>query len=269
MSRANVKRLLWVVAAALFVALAACSRLRRTSGAEASTTSAGGPVVRTQGSSVLVDGQPAGTTRAIEDLGRMQKIDELYERLKSARESFKTEHPSTPFPGRASIGVDPATPMLVFKSVFQTAAFAGYPRLQVDTSGNLVADGGAPDLVSVDAIVPGTVTAESSPRASLDLQLLDSVFKVAEKRGPIVIEENDVDAMNDADLRSRVARDVVAHVLRRDLRADPMLRIVVHADNTLPFSRFAALLVGLRDAGRRLGGPNEEQGAFYVCLSVR
>jgi len=41
------------------------------------------PMVAVNGNQILVDGQLAGSTRAIEELGRMQKIDELFNLLKS------------------------------------------------------------------------------------------------------------------------------------------------------------------------------------------
>lgn len=87
------------------------------------------PMVAVNGNQVLVDGTLAGSTRAIEDLGRMQKIDELFDLLKRKRELWKSFHPNKPFPGVAILQVDENIPSLVVKSVFQTAAFAGYPNI--------------------------------------------------------------------------------------------------------------------------------------------
>jgi biopolymer transport protein ExbD len=87
------------------------------------------PMVAVNGNQVLVDGQLAGSTRAIEDLGRMQKIDELFDLLKRKRELWKSFHPNKPFPGVAILQVDQEIPSLVVKSVFQTAAYAGYPNI--------------------------------------------------------------------------------------------------------------------------------------------
>jgi biopolymer transport protein ExbD len=87
------------------------------------------PMVAVNGNQVLVDGTLAGSTRAIEDLGRMQKIDELFDMLKRKRELWKSFHPNKPFPGVAILQVDENIPALVVKSVFQTAAFAGYPNI--------------------------------------------------------------------------------------------------------------------------------------------
>ncbi len=87
------------------------------------------PMVAVNGNQVLVDGQLAGSTRAIEDVGRMQKIDELFDLLKRKRELWKSFHPQKEFPGVAILQVDQDVPTLVVKSVFQTAAYAGYPNI--------------------------------------------------------------------------------------------------------------------------------------------
>src|SRR5262245_32117200 len=87
------------------------------------------PMVAVNGNQILVDGTLAGSTRAIEELGRMQKIDELFTLLKNKRELWKQLQPNKPFPGVVVLQVDQNVPALVVKSVFQTAAFAGYPNV--------------------------------------------------------------------------------------------------------------------------------------------
>jgi len=89
------------------------------------------PVVAVTTTQILVDGIPAGSTRAIMEANRMQKVEELAEILKNKRELWKQIHPSPnePFPGNVILQVDRRVPALVVKSVFQTAAFAGYPAV--------------------------------------------------------------------------------------------------------------------------------------------
>lgn len=88
------------------------------------------PIVAIAGTQILVDGIPAGSTRQIEEAARMQKLDELFNILKSKRELWKTIHPDRQdFPGVAVLAVDREVPALVVKSVFQTAAFGGYPNI--------------------------------------------------------------------------------------------------------------------------------------------
>ena len=87
------------------------------------------PMVAVNGNQVLVDGSLAGSTRAIEELGRMQKVDELFNLLKAKRELWKSVQPDKEFPGVVILQVDEEVPAIVVKSVFQTAAFAGYPNV--------------------------------------------------------------------------------------------------------------------------------------------
>lgn len=87
------------------------------------------PIITISGTNILVDGTPAGSTRPIEDSGRLMKIDELHNVLKNKRETWKQVNPKGDFPGVCVMSVDNRVKALVVKSVFQTAAFAGYPNV--------------------------------------------------------------------------------------------------------------------------------------------
>ena len=87
------------------------------------------PIVAVTGTQILVDGVPAGSTRAVEEANRLQRIDELYNLLKSKRELWKQINPGKEFPGVALLQVDRRVAALVVKSVFQTSAYAGYPNI--------------------------------------------------------------------------------------------------------------------------------------------
>jgi biopolymer transport protein ExbD len=87
------------------------------------------PMVAITGTQILVDGTPAGSTRAVEEANRLQKLDELFNLLKGKRELWKQINPGKPFPGVAVLQVDRRVTALVVKSVFQTAALAGYPNV--------------------------------------------------------------------------------------------------------------------------------------------
>jgi biopolymer transport protein ExbD len=87
------------------------------------------PIVAVTGSQVMVDGSPAGNTRAIEDAKRLQRVDELFNILKSKRELWRQTHPGKEFPGVVVLQVDQDVQAVVVKSVFQTSAFAGYPNV--------------------------------------------------------------------------------------------------------------------------------------------
>jgi len=85
-------------------------------------------VVVTRGQ-ILVDGVSAGSIRAAEDLGRAQKIEELFGILQQKRELFRQVQPNKPFPGVAILAIDESVPAVAVKSVFQTTAYAGYPNV--------------------------------------------------------------------------------------------------------------------------------------------
>jgi len=87
------------------------------------------PIVAITGSAILVDGNAAGNTRAIEDSKRLQRIDELFNILKGKREVWKQLHPGKDFPGVVVLQIDQEVTAVVVKSVFQTSAFAGYPNV--------------------------------------------------------------------------------------------------------------------------------------------
>jgi biopolymer transport protein ExbD len=91
------------------------------------------PMVAITGSQILVDGIPSGNTRAIEEANRLQRVDELFNVLKSKRELWKQINPAKTFPGVVVLQVDKRVTALVVKSVFQTAAFAGYPQVSFMT----------------------------------------------------------------------------------------------------------------------------------------
>ena len=87
------------------------------------------PMVAVTGTQILVDGSAAGSTRVIEEANRLQRVEELFNILKNKRELWKQLNPGKDFPGVIVLQVDRKVQALVVKSVFQTAAFAGYPNV--------------------------------------------------------------------------------------------------------------------------------------------
>jgi len=99
------------------------------------------PIVAITGTQILVDGTPAGSTRTVEEANRLQRIDELFNILKNKRELWKQVNPGKEFPGVALLQVDRRVSALVVKSVFQTAAMAGFPGISFEV-GRLGKPGG-------------------------------------------------------------------------------------------------------------------------------
>jgi biopolymer transport protein ExbD len=87
------------------------------------------PVVSVRGGEVLLDGAFAGTTHALEASNRVQRIDELFDGLRSKRALYRQLHPDRPYPGRVLLDIDAHAPAVVLKSVVSTAALAGIPNV--------------------------------------------------------------------------------------------------------------------------------------------
>jgi len=89
------------------------------------------PMVAINGSQILVNDHPVGSTRAVEEANRvMPRIDELFNALKTLKEDWKKLYPDKKeFPGIVILQVDKEVSALVVKSVFQTSASAGYPNV--------------------------------------------------------------------------------------------------------------------------------------------
>ena len=87
------------------------------------------PLVVVAGGSVLLDGLSAGDTREIEASHRLARIAGLATALAGKRALWRTLHPGKDFPGVVLLAMDGKEPALVVKSVFQTAALAGYPNV--------------------------------------------------------------------------------------------------------------------------------------------
>lgn len=92
-------------------------------------------VVVLRGNTVVLEGTVVATTDAITESGRLHKVDGLY----SALQQHHFDHPGQRPPVLLDVARD--TPAIVVKSVFQTAAFAGYTDIQFAA---LRADAAAP-----------------------------------------------------------------------------------------------------------------------------
>ena len=87
------------------------------------------PMIAVNGNQILVDGVLAGSTRAVEETGRSQNIEELSALLRAKRELWKSVRPGAPPPEACVLQIDKDVPAIVVKSVFRTAASAGYPNV--------------------------------------------------------------------------------------------------------------------------------------------
>ena len=87
------------------------------------------PMVAVNGSQILVDGVQAGDTRAIEELDACSRSTSSSTAQEQARALEAGRTPDKHFPGVCILQIDQDVPAVVVKSVFQTAAFAGFPNV--------------------------------------------------------------------------------------------------------------------------------------------
>ncbi len=100
--------------------------------AQNSTDLTTAPIVAVNGQQILVDSKPIGSTQSVEENGRINpRIEELFNVLKSQKDDWakltgkkKEEHP-----GIVLLQIDKGVKAVVVKSIFQTAAAAGYPNV--------------------------------------------------------------------------------------------------------------------------------------------
>jgi hypothetical protein len=91
---------------------------------------AAAPVVRlTSDHRLLLDDEEIARTDDVDALASPRKIDALYLALKMRREDYRLANPGRGFPGVAILDIDEDVRAVTVKSVFQTAAFAGYPNV--------------------------------------------------------------------------------------------------------------------------------------------
>ena len=212
------------------------------------------PYVRVEGSMILVDEGAAGSTRPIEDMGRMMMIDGLRDALTAKREAQRASNPSAPFAGQVILECDAASPALVFKSVFLTIAHAGYPHILVRTSEDSV--------VSAEARLPSVrIFGEDPPARELHVQVRDEKVAVVSKQGATTTSEQEVPVDQ---------RDPLVAKLVERLKAAPLVgatrEVSVHADNRIRFSTLATTIDAADAARGRIPKRSGGRPAFDIVI---
>ena len=147
------------------------------------------PTVAVAGDKIFCNGALVGSTQPIVSARRIMRVDALMEALKRTREGWIADHPGRAFDGSALFIFDHTASALVVKSVFQTAAFAGYPNAQFAVRMN----GGAMARLNVDAMLPGTADAPARENADeLHLVVGSSKYRLVWRRRGVVTSTVDV-----------------------------------------------------------------------------
>jgi hypothetical protein len=84
------------------------------------------PILAIEGGLLLLDGAPLATPD-LSALAKPAKLDPLLDALRARRAAHRVKHAGSRFAGVIGLRAAAATPIAAFKSVFHTAALAGYP----------------------------------------------------------------------------------------------------------------------------------------------
>jgi hypothetical protein len=94
----------------------------------------GVPLVRLDRKDIRLGDKLVGSASAIEKLGQLTKIDDLFEQLKTLRAAWVHDHPDERLPGEYALEIAPDVSPLAAASVMMTAMFAGYPAAVLETA---------------------------------------------------------------------------------------------------------------------------------------
>jgi hypothetical protein len=134
--------------------------------------------------SALLAAACSPSTTATGGLGLRGTGDGLFESLESVRGEWQAANPGKPFAGVALLGFDKAAPAVLIKSVFQTAAFAGFPNVSFAVRDS----DGAVARLSVDAILPGLLARLAEPGTRLLVEAHGAATTLVWRKGGTVVD---------------------------------------------------------------------------------
>jgi len=233
-----------------------------------------------EGQQLSVNGAAAGTTVQAVQKQLPQRLDDLLEVLKYRRTAWRSAHPDVGFPGVVLLWLDRKTPIFVVKSIYQTAAFAGYPNASF-----AVRPIGKPDgleRINADAYVPRPPATESAETLARDpFQLcVEAVFgqevslkwKLNETvvRTVTVAERAELGTVAFPQLAARVAEEWTAHGGHRTRYDVDFDEASVTVANELTFESMIGLIDALYTPMRdfEFSGERVSVPAFNVIVPV-
>jgi hypothetical protein len=227
------------------------------------------------GNALQVNGEPAGDVKEASSTGKLRRLDALFDVLEKNRAAWKARYPGVDSCGCATLWVPRQTSLLVFKSIFQTAAFAGYPNLHLAVE----VSGAAPPRVGYldfDASVPFP---RQTVREQVELHVdyLDGgdillAWRVGTKivRTTALDDELGPRERRLSQLRERLAsewRSYGGHQSEHDSAVD---QAVIHAPNSLDVATFASLVDAVQSVRRPslVNGVAQRVPAFNVTFKL-
>lgn len=222
------------------------------------------PIVSIQATRVVLGGRVLDDLVVVGQEGKAKRLDLLFNAMKTWREEWKAEHPDYDFIGIAALRVEPGTPAVVVKSVFQTIAYAGFPDILVQSSAEPTS------IHALAAQVPGppdptTIAVPHQPPRWLAVELRQGGASIVWKRATTVIEEHKVAP---GELGAKVCetwKQQGEHREPSDPRAD---RAIIFLDNGLSYAELTEAAKAVESC-KREGGAGKPRSAFWITLTVR
>ncbi|MBK8943339.1 MAG: hypothetical protein IPM79_38495 [Polyangiaceae bacterium] len=223
------------------------------------------PIVELEGSGLRLDGKSLASTSAIARGTAPSKIEELYQALKVRREGWKQAHPGATFPGVVGIRIVGGLSVVVFKSVFQTAAYAGYPYVSVQGLG------GRDDIVDLSAQIPGPPRMSDDPEPKPEPMVLHT--HLAGETARLVWSRGNVDHVENLVSLGALAATACEGWSARGEHKDPTDpladKAVLHASNDDPSATLRPLSDALLSCKRRFPDSAEPQPVFALTFAMK
>jgi len=247
----------------------------------------GVPNVAVRGDSVFVNDQLVADVRPIMEGGRLRRVDGLFQKLKSMRDEWKHRNPGRVFPGVILHRFDQDLSAVVVKSVFQTAAYAGYPNGSFAV--RMPDNPGRVARLPANALVPGPPrSTESSPPTPEKTLFVDletpQEFILKWKQGADVVRTVKVphkaaffrlagyeyDYVRLPKLAEAVVAEWSAHGSHRTADDQVFDQAVVHVTNEEPYKLIVAIIDAVCEPKRdyHFEGPMRKVPAFNVIFAL-
>ena len=202
-----------------------------------------GPQVVIDSDSIALDGHVVGSTRAIKELKRAQRVVGLFDVLMQRRRAWVAANPGQAIPEFASLRVSPNTPGLVLFSVHRTMGYAGFPHIQVASSKGFF-ESTTRVAGLADPAIAGPCPAGTA-RPALHVEVDDDSWRLSLPREHSPLEARDSALTSSVEAFRRAADQMTSYV--------SVGAVVVHLVAGVTFARLAPFLAEAAKLAKREG----------------
>lgn len=226
------------------------------------------PSVIVDGHAVYVGAQQVALLEPLQQKGRLQRIDPLFNTMKGQRETWKAAHPGAEFDSLVDYWIDEKTSMLLVKDVFQTGGFAGFPNVRF-----MVRSRSKPlraVALPVDARVPGPPGEDKPPPVRILAVCLgaDDNVELAWAGEGLELLERKV-PLQDLKAATKALWSGRPPSIGQPTAQPKPEEAIVFVPHAAPFHKLVALLDGLNEPKLAfVGGKPDDFPAFNTTLIV-